>query len=190
MVCSPDRQCLDRQIIPTTGASHRERSQTPVSPMNDKCTCYNLHMLYDIRPFGANKRMFWNGSELTKQTEEMQYLERWRQFDIRTRFVQNRQRRIGTWTRRWGTSGIPYQIGIYNLVRSSLSLQWRQSILRSATIILHWILPCHEIVSLHNTYIIIIIMNFYSPVSNTRCHSIGHNITHIHTYYISKYNHL
>ena len=27
---------------------------------------------------------------------------------------------------------------------------------------------------MNNNNIIIIIMNFYSPVSNTRCHSIGH----------------
>ena len=30
--------------------------------------------------------------------------------------------------------------------------------------------------------IIIIIMNFYSPVSNTRCHSIGHKIIKIRVY--------
>ena len=36
-----------------------------------------------------------------------------------------------------------------------------------------WVLKCDE---LHARIIIIIIMNFYSPVSNTKCHSIGHKM--------------
>ena len=35
---------------------------------------------------------------------------------------------------------------------------------------------CLEKKILRTVIIIIIIMNFYSPVSNTRCHSIGHKM--------------